>query len=533
MRNQLRMVKVALCAVCVVALISVSSVVAQQDLRTACEASGFTEYTDYQEMMDYLQEVQAASTEMRLGTYGSSYEGRELPFAIFSRPSVRKPWEALVSGKPIVLLNANVHGGERTLRESLLIMIRDLATPGTALNGMLDDLVILVAPSVNPDGLMADPRPTRGNAWGRDLNRDYMKLEQQALANLVNNLANVWHPHVVVDGHNGGSFPYNICYQGTSHAAPARSIGQLCQQEIFPFIDRRMDDNGYRSFYYSRGDSLRWGGGGYDPRISRNYHSFSNRIGILFESPGGQDMSVGIPSGAVAFTAVLEYVVQNTPKVLHTVADARRATVEMGDAATGMIPVQQEYQAEDFPVTYQTLVRRGEERVLITVENGQLMTKPLVTAERERPWAYLLPREAVAAVEMLERHNIAIEVLQEPVTVEVQAYVLGSLAYQGEHGHSAAVNVDIAEVITLTQQFPAGTYLIPTGQLMGRVAAHLLEPETADNIVHWNTMDALLPLTEPRQFRARPGQEPPPPRPKIIPIYKVMTPTAMPTKVKK
>jgi hypothetical protein len=525
-----------MCVIFVVFMISVSGVNAQQQqqqLLTPCEASGFTEYTTHTQMMDYLLDVQASSTEMRLGTYGSSYEGRELAFAIFSRPSIRQPWEALVSGKPIVLLNANVHGGERTLRESLLIMIRDLATPGTALNGMLDELVILVAPSVNPDGLMADPRPTRGNAWGQDLNRDYMKLEQQALANFITNLANVWHPHVVVDGHNGGSFPYNVTYQSTSNAAPALPLGQLCQQEIFPFIDRRMEDNGYQSFYYSSGDSLSWRGGGYDPRISRNYHSFTNRIGILFESPGRQEMSIGIPSGAVAYTAVLEFVMQNTPKVLKTVTDARLATVQMGDAAAGMIPVQQEYQAEDFPVTYQVQVPRGEERVLITVEEGQLMTKPLVTAERERPWAYLLPREAVDAIAMLERHNIAIEILQEPVTVEVQAYVMESVSYQREYNHSGAVNVTVGEVVTLTQEFPAGTYVIPTGQLMGRVAAHLLEPETNDNVVHWNTMDAWLPLAEPRQMRARPGQEPRPPQLKIIPIYKVMSPTAMPTLMKK
>jgi murein tripeptide amidase MpaA len=161
-------------------------------LQTAAEASGFSEYTSYSEMMDYLQAVQASSTEMRLAIYGTSYEGRELPIAIFSRPSIRRPWEALVSGKPIVLLAANVHGGERTLRESALILIREFATPGTGMNRLLDDLVVLVVPSINPDGLMVSPRATRGNAWGIDLNRDYVKLEQQALFCYVTNVVNTW-----------------------------------------------------------------------------------------------------------------------------------------------------------------------------------------------------------------------------------------------------------------------------------------------------------------------------------------------------
>ncbi len=46
-----------------------------------------------------------------------------------------------------------------------------------------------------------------------------------------------------------------------------------------------MKDNGYRSFYYSGGNKERWRGGGFDPRISRNYSGFINSIGILFESP--------------------------------------------------------------------------------------------------------------------------------------------------------------------------------------------------------------------------------------------------------
>ena len=96
------------------------------------------------------------------------------------------------------------------MRESLLILIRELATKGTVANDMLDDLTIVIAPQVNPDGFENDPRSTRGNSWGLDLNRDYMKLEQAAIGNLVTNMYQRWHPHLIVDGHNGGARPYNI-----------------------------------------------------------------------------------------------------------------------------------------------------------------------------------------------------------------------------------------------------------------------------------------------------------------------------------
>ena len=90
--------------------------------RTAAEMSGFTRNTRHLEMWDYLQELRGATTEMRLGSYGQTWEGRELPYAILSRPLVSEPWEAWALGRPIVVLAANVHGGERTFREGLLIL---------------------------------------------------------------------------------------------------------------------------------------------------------------------------------------------------------------------------------------------------------------------------------------------------------------------------------------------------------------------------------------------------------------------------
>ncbi|MCJ7628212.1 MAG: hypothetical protein MUO50_07465, partial [Longimicrobiales bacterium] len=190
--------------------------------QTAFEASGYEANTNHLEMWAYLEALRGASTDMRLGTYGKTWEGRELPFAVFSKPLVSEPWEAWALGRPIVLLSANIHGGERTFREGLLILMRDFATPGTAANDLLDKVTVLVAPQINPDGYESSERGSRGNAWGIDLNRDYVKLEQPALANYVTNLMGAWRPHMFVDSHNGGSRPYNLCYQCSSHYDPAQ-----------------------------------------------------------------------------------------------------------------------------------------------------------------------------------------------------------------------------------------------------------------------------------------------------------------------
>ncbi|KPK92496.1 hypothetical protein AMJ80_06610, partial [bacterium SM23_31] len=387
--------------------------VSGRQILTEHEQSGYENYTSYENMMKFLLDIKAASTEMQLGIVGKALLGREIPYAVFSRPAISKPWEALVSGKPVVVLAANIHGNERTLRESNMILIRELATKGTEMNKLLDDLVILMVPSINPDGFNAQPRATRGNALGVDLNRDYMKLEQPALVAYVQNIWHAWHPHIFVDGHNGGSYPYNINYHGPCVASADRRLELLCDREIYPFITKKMEENGYKAWYYSGGDREQWRVGSFDPRSGKNYAPFVNCISILFESPGGQDMETAAKSGLVAYKAILQYVSQNADKVKMHVERARRETIEMGKSAAGDVVVQMKHVAEDYKVSYEIAEGRGEDRRIIKVTGAEIIKKPVATKTRPRPYAYNLEDRAVEAIELLKRHNITVEVLQK------------------------------------------------------------------------------------------------------------------------
>lgn len=539
----------ALCAALVLGAVGASAARAQIPWtpvasgfpRTAAERSRFESYTRHLEMWEYLRELRGATTEMRLGTYAVSLEGREIPYAIFSRPLVAGPAEAWALGRPIVVLAANVHGGERTFREGLLILMRDLATPGTAANALLDHVTVLVAPQLNPDGFEASQQGQRGNAWGIDLNRDYVKLEDPSIAGLVDNIVAEWRPHVFVDGHNGGSRPYNLNYQCPSHFDVVREITLLCDQEIFPAIDAKLESEGYRSWYYTGGDEREWRVGGFQARIGRNYIGFVNAVGILFEAPA-QDQERGARAGYLGYLTVLEFAARSASKVMELVDQARSETVAMGAEPRGEVAVTMEYQAEDYPVDY-LLVRSagrggGEREDTIRITDARLMKKPVATRLRPRPWAYLLPRDAVDAVAMLRRHGITVERLEEPVELEVDAYTVAGVTYEQAYNHAAAMRVEVGDVVTVERDFPAGTYVVPTAQSLGRLAAHMLEPETDDNVIYWNTMDAWVP--RPGTVAASGGGLPnatpagnagsltgPP----LVPIFKLMRPTGLASSV--
>jgi len=466
--------------------------------RTPAERNGFTAHTRHLEMWDYVRELRGATTEMRLGTYAVSLEGRELPYAIFSRPLVSTPSEAWALGRPIVVLAANVHGGERTFREGLLILMRDLATPGTAANALLDEVTILVTPQLNPDGFEASEQGQRGNAWGIDLNRDYVKLEDPSIAGLVANIVSEWRPHVFVDGHNGGSRPYNLNYQCPSHYDVMLELTLVCDREIFPAIDAKLESEGYRSWYYTGGDEREWRVGGFQARIGRNYVGFVNGIGILFEAPT-QSLEPGARAGYLGYITVLEFAARNAARVMDLVERSRAETVAMGAEPRGELAVMMDYEAEDYSVEY-LLLRGGGGRGggsapedTIEITGARLMKKPVATRLRPRPWAYVLPRDAVDAVAMLRRHGITVERLEAPAALEVDAYTVAGVTYEQAYNHAAAMRVEVGDVLTVEREFPVGTYVVPTAQSLGRLAAHMLEPETDDNVIYWNTMDAWVP----------------------------------------
>ena len=495
--------------------------VTAQELITPAERSGFTAYTSHADMMDYLMDLRASTPDMWLGSYGETRQGRTLPYAVFSRPAVTQPSEAWALNRPIVVLNANVHGGERTLRESLLLLMREMTVPGSEAHAVLDEVVVVVAPQINPDGFEATERGSRGNSWGIDMNRDWVKREQPSLANYGQHVADAWAPHVLVDGHNGGSFPYHITYQCPSHAEPDQRLTQVCDEGIFPAIDARVEAGGMKSWYYTRGTATRWDGGGYDARIGRNYNGFVNTIGILFESPPWQEMESGVAAGVLAFKAVLEYSRDNSDHIMETVARARTETVEMGRNAEGEVVVAMEYAPQPRTITYEIGVRdedTGELRAM-EVTNDSLMTRPVATKTRPRPYAYVLPRDAVGAVAMLRRNSIAVEMLTEAVEMDVHAYTIEAVDFERAYNHAGAVRLTLADAATpRTVEYPAGTYVVRTGQMRGRLAAHMLEPETNDNVIYWNTMDGWLPLGS----LAEGGEA------AEVPITKLMVPRGLP-----
>jgi len=98
--------------------------------------------------------------------------------------------------------------------------------------------------------------------------------------------------------------------------------------------------------------------------------------------------------------------------------------------------------------------------------------------------------------------------------LDVEAYQLTGIEHKKKYEHELAAFVTAADQIKkFHKKFAKGSFIIRTGQAMGRVVCHLLEPETDDNVITFNTMD---------KFLGGPVDG-------GIPIYKIMKPAKMST----
>ncbi len=492
------------------------------EIRTAAEASGWERHTSHEEMMDYLEALQSAGGELQVESYGESHEGRELVLVRLGASTPESPEEAHDRGHPILLLGANAHGFNYTLRESLLLLVREMATPGTELNRRLDRMVVLVAPSKNPDGLQAE---SRFNAAGADLNRDYMTLDQPETAAYVGSVVNRWRPHLLVDGHDGGAVqyggaePYALLYQAPATAAADPALTELADREIFPRISERFEGEGLEAFYWARGEPDAWYGGGSAPRMGRNYGGLADILSILFEVAAWPEWHDSVDAGVLALTTILDFAHEDGDRLLDQVLETRRRTLALGGRADAPIPVEEEMVAEADPVRYR-IPHPDRPGDFLEVTEGELVKRPEGTRFRERPLAYLLPSEATEAVDLLQRHGIQVQRLTESMELEVRGYRLAGLGEEEGRDESESVTrVEIGEVVDEVRTIEAGSWLVRTDQPLGRVITHLLEAETTESVIYWGRMAPLLPGEALRRHLDDPETHPAP----LVPILKVMT----------
>ena len=168
--------------------------------------------TDHDEMVEFLEKLPRGN--LTLEYLGEIPQGFPFPFLVFCKDAPlgkdgkpdRSP-EALEStGRPLVWVQGNIHGGEWSGGEGALAMAYDLA------HGRYDEILskvnVLITPRVCADGAKRPGRETRdllALQWtttpeARDLNRDNVLLDLP-VTRAMRKMSRAYAPHFCIDLH--------------------------------------------------------------------------------------------------------------------------------------------------------------------------------------------------------------------------------------------------------------------------------------------------------------------------------------------
>ncbi|HET6778991.1 MAG TPA: M14 family metallopeptidase, partial [Gemmatimonadales bacterium] len=447
------------------------------------------------------------------GTLAVSTEGRRIPYVLAGRPLPFSPGGAHRSGKPIVYLQANIHGGEVEGKEAAQMLLRDL-TQGR-LRPLLDSLILIVVPIFNADGNdrlrpVAENRPGQNgpsivgqnpNGQGLNLNRDYVKLEAPETRGAVR-LIRSWDPDALIDLHttNGSYHGYVLTYSPSLNPNTNRAT-EYVRNRLLPAVRDRMARRhrqqtfSYGNFRSQDPDSLVLGWETYDarPRFGTNWMGVRGRLGILSEGYSNADFKTRIQATYNFVHEVLSLVAEQTSiiKALVRATDDQRPD-SVAVRSTLAPPTQQVVVAEltrsagegtgGFARRQRTGVYRSIRMPVFDRFQG--------VRKEAMPDAYLLPARLRSIVELLRAQGIAVDSITHEARLTVHEFAVDSLitapVFEGHRPLQAEGRWSSQSTDTIAVP---GWYLVRTDQPLGVLAAYLLEPASEDGVVTWNLLD--------------------------------------------
>ncbi len=499
-------------------------------LKTRPERTAFAETSRQADVDAFLVALGARSDLLRVQSFGSSEEGRQLVLVTLSNPPLSQPREVRALARPVVFVQANIHAGEVEGKEAVQNLMRRL-TLGD-LRPLLDKLVVMIAPDYNVDGNEAidvmnrteQYGPIAGvgrreNAKGLDLNRDYMKLDSAEARALVL-LFNDWDPDVIVDLHttNGSYHGYHLTYSTPVNLSFDAKLLDFQRKTLMPALaDAMLAKHAFRTYYYGNfegktpgpgePETRTWRAFDHRPRIGQNYAGLRNRVAILSEAYSylNYEQRIAVSEGFVE--EILRWSASNGSMLREFTAGLDRDFVKsaLGD---GELLLGVQYEARALPEKVPLLV--GEVTHEVNPRNQKPMTVmvadkftsvPMLdfgyfAPTRSVPMArtYVLPRNESmrSIVAKLVQHGIAVEELSAPLTAETTSFIVEHAA-KSARAFQAHNEVRLeGKYVSAGATLPAGTIVVRLAQPLGRLAAYLLEPESDDGLVHWNFFDASI-----------------------------------------
>ncbi len=303
-----------------------------------------TRHTVPHQLVDYFKAVDEASERIVVNTHAYSYENRPLIHAIVTSPANHAKLEQirqqnlLLSDDPRSVNNASledmpvvvyqgysIHGNEASGSEAAVLYLYHLAAGmGNEIDDLLENAVIIVDPSFNPDGRdrftdwvnrnrggvhVADPYDRehnepwpggRTNHYWFDLNRDWLPAQHPESQGRLE-LFHDWRPQLLTDHHEmGGSSTFFFMPGIPSRNNPLTPDRNFELTDAIAGYHARWLD-GIGSLYYSKEsfDDFYYGKGS-------TYPDANGTVGILFEQASSRALESQVNHGNLHYAVTVQ-----------------------------------------------------------------------------------------------------------------------------------------------------------------------------------------------------------------------------------
>lgn len=493
-------------------------------LMTTPEKTNYQETSTYADVMSFLKAISEKSDLIHQETLVKSTEGKDVPLVVLARPKISTPEEAVASGKPVVFIQANIHGGEVEGKEAVMAMMRDILIGEKA--HLLDEQIIIFVPIYNSDGNDKMGPDTRRSQEGSpvlagerrsggdfDLNRDGMKMEAVETKALIASILK-WDPALFVDLHttNGTWHGNELTFAPSYHHAGHPATSEYTMDVMLPAIQKTVKEKNNLHFGIYGGYSLRQGWPpknlytyNHHPRYLVNQFGLRNKMGILSETFAHDRFYERINAAYVFVNEILEYTNIHGNEIVEINQKAEEETLkainEKGGTFTNgvrykMVPTKEPLTLRTYDYVPYTN-DKGETRYartgnIIDVEGVNNYNAFEATDKATVPKGYVIPAQFAEVVAKLKSHGVKVETLTETERFTGEVFYADSLKIgrrEFEHHKMARLHGTFKKK---TGRFSEGDFKVNMNQPLANLIFYLLEPESDDGLANWNYFDEYM-----------------------------------------
>jgi hypothetical protein len=507
-----------------------------QALLTPGEASGYSRYTQHDEILQFLSAISARAKTVQVQEIGKTraveeYPAQSLLLCVITAEGASRP-QQLDRSKPTILITASQHGSEQSAKEAALLIIRDLALGD--LKPLLARANFLIVPQANPWGNRFDRRV---NELDLDMNRDHIKMESEEVQ-AIHRVFRAWMPEVTLDVHEQGYKYYRISMGCVSNLNVDPYIEEFSRRVILAAVEEALARDKITFHEYTvTSENMPNDASGADftdeelarwPQIMR--HSTSdindgrNSLGLyqtfsfIQEAASRYDLQTLAERTrwqTCSIRAFLQTVTDHGPEIASRVRTLRR---ELLDQSRSYNPANQihlkmeyrrdpaqpelnmkEFQKNDASVagTMRVDKKAGEMLLESEIEPWSLPGKqkvvsrvekdwfPLVAATHSvtRPLGYVIPAKHLDVVETLRLHDVEIMTFTCDFQMEVEGY-LAQKVVPSKYDYVPPDTLQ-AKAQALSILCKKGDFYIPCSQPAANLLPCLLEPESDYGMIRY------------------------------------------------